>query len=178
VVTPQSYAFGLGGTLSSTATRIDTITAIYDLSEFSQAVPSDRTCIPDAYINGNLFIQSDLKLKQWISQAVLPLYTSTIPSFPEKQVASVKNGFLSHEVKFEIVSSGNATPMWKLVRVSANTGNLPLFGANRDRTQDLLITMGPAQLDGSGKPILTPPAQNQALASQIGLAFSAALKGQ
>lgn len=177
VVTPQSYSFGLGGTLSSAATRIDTITALYNLAEFSNAVPTDRTCIPETHANGDLFIQSDLKLKQWLSEAVLPLYTTTIDKFPTKPISSVKNGFLSHEVKFQIVSNGNATPTWKLVHVSANAGNLPLFATSRDRTQDLQITMGPTQSDTSGTPTLSPAALNAALAAQIGLAVSSAIKG-
>jgi hypothetical protein len=52
---------------------------------------------------------------------------------------------ISHEVKFEIISSGNITPTWKLVRVSANTNAASgFFAASRDRTNDLLITLAPA----------------------------------
>jgi hypothetical protein len=54
---------------------------------------------------------------------------------------------VSLEVKFIIVSNGNITPTWKLVRVSANTGNSPLFGAGRTRTHDLIITIGPSNQD-------------------------------
>jgi hypothetical protein len=176
VTAPQSYVFGLGGTLSSAATRTDTITALYDLAEFSAALPTDRSCIPAQPANGDLFIQSDLKLKQWLEEAQLPLYTNTIDKVFIKPVSSVKNGFLSHEVKFQIVSNGNATPTWKLVRVSANSGNLPLFGTGRDRTQDLLITLGPTAADNVGTPTLSPAAQNAALAAQIGLAVSSSIK--
>jgi hypothetical protein len=171
VTTPQSYMFGLGGTLSSTATRTDTITDIYSLRKFAKG-PVPVNCIPETHANGDLFVQSELKLKQWMSQAVLGFYTNTLEKFPTKADSNVKNGFLSHDVKFEIVSNGNATPTWKLVRVSANTGNLPFFALNRDRTQDLLITMGPAAGNG-----LATPAQNAALASQIGLAVSSAIRG-
>ncbi len=65
---------------------------------------------------------------------------------------------ISIEIKFVIVSSGNVTPTWKLLRVSANTGSTPLFGMGRTRTHDLIITIG-------------PPTQSTAythLASQIG----------
>ncbi len=176
ITVPQSYSFGLGGTLSSNATRIDTITSIYNLRDFANGSPSDRTCIPAQPANADLFIQSDLKLKQWLYEAMLPQYTGIV-KYPDKPNPDVKN-VISHEVKFEIVSSGNATPTWKLIRVSANTGSSPLFGTSRDRTQDLLITLGPTTQNKmvGGPPTLSTAAQNSHLASQIGLAVAASVR--
>jgi hypothetical protein len=79
---------------------------------------------------------------------------------------------LSIEIKFIIVTSGNVTPTWKLLRVSANTtGNLLSLG--RTRTHDLIITIGPNNQQ----------TLNTHLASQIGNAVSngnqaASLSGQ
>ena len=83
----------------------------------------------------------------------------------------MKNGFITHEVKFQIVSGANATPTWKLVQVTANTAS-PLFNTTRDRTQDLLITLGPVQpgTPSKGTPALATAAQNSHLAQQIGQA--------
>jgi hypothetical protein len=68
---------------------------------------------------------------------------------------------LSIEIKFIIVTSGNVTPTWKLLRVSANTtGNLVSLG--RTRTHDVIITIGPNNQQ----------TQNTHLASQIGNAVS------
>ena len=53
---------------------------------------------------------------------------------------------VSTELKFVIVSSGNITPTWKLLQVSANTSGT-LFAANRTRTHDLIITVGPPSGD-------------------------------
>ena len=50
---------------------------------------------------------------------------------------------ISYEIKFIIVSSGNVTPTWKLVRVSANSGSTPFFSTGRTRTHDLIVTIGP-----------------------------------
>ena len=69
---------------------------------------------------------------------------------------------LTLEIKFIIVSSGNVTPTWKLLRVSANTGSAPLFSLGRTRTHDVIITIGPN----------TPATANTHLASQIGNAVS------
>ncbi len=73
---------------------------------------------------------------------------------------------LTLEIKFVIVSSGNVTPTWKLVRVSANTSSTPLFAIGRTRTHDVIITIG-------------PPGQQTAnthLASQIGVSVANALQ--
>jgi hypothetical protein len=80
---------------------------------------------------------------------------------------------LSIEIKFIIVTNGNVTPTWKLLRVSANTGSAPLFSLGRIRTHDLIITIGPNNQQ----------TLNTHLASQIGNAVSngnqtAALSGQ
>jgi hypothetical protein len=206
VTTPQTFSFGFGGTLSSDATRTDKVTLFYKLkdlidpklvsylknssssspigdysqrSNLSTASAQDqyagRGCIPVSNYKGDLFVQSDLKLKDWLTAAMLLQWTNESnygdePTNPQ--------GVISHDVKFEIVSSGNLTPMWKLVRVSANTSSTPLFSASRDRTQDLLITLGPTQAPQKPgqKPTLSTAAQNSHLASEIGQAVASALK--
>jgi hypothetical protein len=69
---------------------------------------------------------------------------------------------VSYEIKFVIVSSGNVTPTWKLVRVSANTGSAPFFSTGRTRTHDLIITIGPQNTQTN----------NSHLALQVGNAVS------
>jgi hypothetical protein len=174
ITAPQSSSFGLGGTLSSAGTRTDAITAVYRISDLAKA--QGRSCIPPTP-NGTLFIESDLKLKQWLIQAIFPEFMGTV-QYPSVSSANVKNGFISHEVSFKIVSSGNATPTWKLVRVSANSGSLPFVNVDRERTQDLLITLGPPQsgTPQKGPPALAPAALNSALAAQIGAAVATAIK--
>ena len=71
----------------------------------------------------------------------------------------------SQEIKFVIVSSGNAQPTWKLLPVSANAGNAPFFSVGRTRTHDLLITIGPP----------TQRTVNDFLASQIGQAVTSGI---
>jgi hypothetical protein len=98
--------------------------------------------------NASLFLQSDLKIADWLHDAV---YLQTVKGGDFTQTDPLtKDAALSHEIKFEIVSGGNLTPTWKLVRVSANQ-TAPFFNTTRDRTQDLIITMGPRAAQ-------TPPA--------------------
>lgn len=65
------------------------------------------------------------------------------------------------EIKFVIVTSGDVTPTWRLVRVSGNTA-APFFGLGRTRIHDLIITIGPSGVATA----------NTHLASQIGNAVS------
>jgi hypothetical protein len=60
---------------------------------------------------------------------------------------------ISHEVKFIIVSNGNATPTWQLIRIAANAAALtnaaPAFlDTGRTRTHDLIVTLGPTDKTG------------------------------
>ncbi len=64
------------------------------------------------------------------------------------------------------------TPSWKLVQVSANQGST-FFNAQRSRTQDLAITLGKATDEG-----LSVKAQNEALASAIGIAVANAIQSR
>jgi hypothetical protein len=176
VTTSQSFALGFGGNVSSDATRTSKLSFFYKLSDLIKEwrhEPKSRPCVPSKPANASLFIESDLKLEEWLYTAVTVDYTDTAKYGNEKDV-------ISQDIKFEIVSSANVTPTWKLVRVSANTGNTPLFSATRDRTQDLLITLGPldkkATKAGGGRVTLSTAAQNSHLAGEIGVEVARAVK--
>ena len=53
-----------------------------------------------------------------------------------------KANVLSHEVTFDITTTGNITPSWKLLRGTVNQGGTFLT-ASRDRKHDLTVTFGP-----------------------------------
>ena len=132
-------------------------------------------------------MQSDLALFEWLNANVIAADTHKIQYSKDYSDGPFKTNVLSHEVKFDITNTGNITPGWKLTRVMVNqSGNL--FSATRDRTNDLTITLGPTvptpkvTKDKNGNLItVTSPgpsseAYTAALASQIGLAVSNALK--
>jgi hypothetical protein len=151
--------FTLGGSATGTAdaTRIDTLNYFYSVAELR----SRQGCLPGAPAGSHpasLLVQSDLKLYNWLSSVVVPVVTDDI-SAVEKQNA------LSHEVKFEVVSTGTIAPAWKLSRVISVDQLGTLFSATRDRTHDLLITLGP--IDTTTTQTLAPTAQNTFFASQI-----------
>jgi hypothetical protein len=190
VTTPQSYSFGLGGTLSSTASRTDKFNPYYSIEFLMKPKTRDSVCRPenDPFTNipwtpaasSPFIIESDLGIKDWLVGAMLTndLLPSALPPTPREgsfgapraaepsspagqgQGAATKPDTVTYEIKFVIVSTGNVTPTWKLLRVSANTGNLPFFSVGRTRTHDLIITIGPP----------TQATANTFLAAQIGQA--------
>jgi len=136
-----------------------------------------------------LLIESNLGLKDWLEGAML-FDTALPSSSPQPSPASnpsnsggsgsssgggksssgggkssaggggLPQDSFSQEIKFIIVSTGNIQPTWKLIQLSANTGNTPFFSTGRTRTHDLIITIGPP----------TQRTTNDFLATQIGQA--------
>ena len=151
---------GVGGTAD--ATRIDKINSYYTIKELKDK----HACIPQLRPGGDRLMASDLKLKNWLSDAVAAGDTGEIHF--DQSAAFKSSGVLSHEVRFLVTTTGSVSPSWKLSRVVSvdPTGNL--LSTRRDRTHDLIITFGPT--DDSGKHPGTTAA-NSTLASEIGAAI-------
>lgn len=169
VTISQSRSIGFGGTLSSTATRIDKFDPTYPISYLM--IPNGRNSVcragndpfkkigwaPDS--SSPFILEGDLGIKDWLAGAILTdvlIGSQSAPGQTGKSAGGSSGGggsggsggggqkpdTISYEIKFVIVSNGNVTPTWKLVEVSANaTGTL--FAAGRTRTHDLIITIGP-----------------------------------
>lgn len=186
VTTPQSFNLGLGSNLSATATRIDKFDPYYSVARLRADDPNS-VCLPGndplighgwtAASSSPFLLDSDLRIKDWLVGAMMidnALPSQGVPASKGGSGAKVAkstqalsssdfgNDTVSIEIKFIIISSGNVTPTWKLVRVSANTASSPFFNARRTRTHDLIITLGPPSIIAS----------NTHLASQIGNAVS------
>jgi hypothetical protein len=165
VSTSQSRAVGLGGTLSSTATRIDKFDPSWTIAYLMVPNGPNSVCIdgndpftkigwaPDT--SSPFILEGNLGIKDWLTGAIITdlLIASQTGSTggSGKSAASgsgtggggsQKVDTISYEVKFIVVSTGNVTPTWKLERISANTTGT-LFSAGRTRTHDLIITIGP-----------------------------------
>ncbi|WP_157083679.1 hypothetical protein [Bradyrhizobium manausense] len=130
---------GLGGNLSSTATRTDTSYSFYNVGKI--AGPGKNNWCDTLEVSGSSLLMSDLGIGSYLLKAVkaqAELHSSA-PLKPD----GLKLDVLSYDVKFVVVSSGNVTPSWKLVSLSANTGGSPFLAAGRTRTHDLILTFGP-----------------------------------
>jgi hypothetical protein len=140
-----------GATLSADASRVDTLNSYYLVSDLVT-----HRC-PDAIRGGPFMLESDLKLKEWLYDMVVAHGSGDVQFGKDVVSGPFKENVISHEVKFDVLSSGNITPTWKLTRVQFNpTGSF--LSLSRERTHDLTITVGPADgtylIGANGKPLL------------------------
>jgi hypothetical protein len=171
-VSPISTVFtlGVGGELSSEATRTEKLSSYYTVSELRRL----GRCRSRA--NGPFLLQGDLKLNEWLMDVQTAGNTGGTNLDTGRVV--FKDGVLSHEVKFDIVTSGNITPSWTFLTGSINPAGTTFLSARRERSHDLTITFGQTQdIPGArGKRGPTRAAADAALASDIGLSVANSLR--
>lgn len=167
-ISPPSSIFTLGGGLSGTAdaTRIDKVNYYYKVSELYLG-RNGKCYRDDDPPSGSFLIQSDLKLREWLSAMINGVATRHVTSVGKQNV-------LSHQITFQVTTSGNVTPAWKLVTGTINQGG-SLLTASRDRKHDLLITFGPLDKSQTGS-FLVPIAESTHVTSQITSGISSGLK--
>lgn len=165
---PASALFTIAGAgeFSSEATRIDKLSYFYAVPELARQGPCPEGAVDRS--GSSLLMQSDLKLAGWLNDQVVVSQSGPV-RFPDSPAGIFKQNVLSHNVRFQVVTSGALTPSWKLVRATINPSG-PFLTASRDRTHDLLVTFGP--LDPSQPNGLSRPAADSSLASQVGQAIS------
>lgn len=165
------FTLGAGGTLSSEATRTDKLTSFYTVAELRKL----GRCTREERPGGPFLLQSDLKLNEWLVDAVTVGHTGGVNYDVDTVNGPFRQEVLSHEVKFDVVSSADITPSWKLARATINPSGT-LLSASRDRSHDLTITFGPTDISTApgkkGKPVPSRIAADAALASDIGVSVS------
>jgi hypothetical protein len=168
-LTPLTSLFTLsaGFEASADATRIDKVNYKYKVSDLYLG-PGGRRCIRDENPpRDSLLIQSDLKLGEWLSAMINGTATNIITSVGKENV-------LSHQVTFEVITSGDITPAWKLVTGSINQSGT-FLAAKRDRTHDLVITFGPLDGGRTGN-FLIPIAESTHIQSQLSSGITTGFK--
>jgi hypothetical protein len=169
IITNPTFSLGIGANTSADTARVQKLTFLYKISDLVQLPfglnPSISACVQNMP-PGYLMTQSDLKIEEALRAGILP-YTI--------QGASIPPSAIVHQVTFKINTNGGITPVWTLVRVTANTTN-PLLGVTRNRTQDVIFTFGPASQQEGQQPVLAQPAQNAAFAAEIGSAIATSLQ--
>lgn len=146
-----SLSTGVSG--SAQATRIEKMNFFYTVAELYGLACKGSDIRYDSFL-----IQNDLKIADLLLGRIgtATLGTAHTPGAGQKNV-------LSHEVSFQVVTSGTITPTLKLVRATINPSS-PFLSASRDRTHDLLITFGPI---ASGGKSLIAIAEQTHFSSQI-----------
>jgi hypothetical protein len=90
VSTPQMYTLGIGGTLSSQATREDKFGSYWDVDKLKRPVTNDECkSKPTQEPGSSLILESDLGIKKWLADALVaeqfiastPLTASADPGF-------------------------------------------------------------------------------------------------
>ena len=163
-----------GGTLSSVGSRIDKFDPFYTIAWLRQPQTSESICYEkndpfastsrDGTTYGSFLLQSELGLDKWLKDA---MFTNIFLKSNDPTASSNKDApdTVSIEIKFVVITTDNINPVWKLLPVTFNNGNLNLLSTGRTRTHDLLITIGPPGLKTT----------NSHLASQFGQAVSTAI---
>jgi hypothetical protein len=125
-----SLAGGVSG--SSQAERDDKLHSFFTVKQLLREGPCDTRS------DGFMLLQGDLKLTEWLFDT----YTVQATKQADFNSAGLPADVLYHEVKFEVDTSANATPSFKLHLVNVND-NGQFFATNRNRIHDLQITLGP-----------------------------------
>lgn len=162
----QSRSIGVGGSLSSQATREDKFSNFWNLDKlrrFDGGTCNDK--VIDRH-GSSLLLESDLGISTWLTDRLQTERALPSSQMPKDSGDLFKQDVMSYHVKFVVVSSGNVNPVWKLVRFSAGEGS-SLLTANRTRSHDLLLTFGPAF-----KPSEANVAFRSHQAQEIGIAVS------
>jgi len=164
VPVPQAYNLGLGGGVSGSMTRKESVEFFVDFHDFLKAPSSSNEV---CYRHDGLTIKGDLKLADWLDDALEPVKQCAFDGGPEIEYEGLSTRAamdmrrrecmvqrnpirtLSHKIDFDITFTGGVTPTWTLVRVSSPVpASPPLFGVSRADTSELLLTLGP----GNDKP--------------------------
>jgi len=194
-LTSDSFSLGFGAQVSSDATRIDKYETFYTVAELANNLSNHDNCsIPPTALLGPpshsspFVVLDDLGITKWLPAATeVSSYLRSSRSAPNGEGPPLGGSFasdsFSYDVKFVIVSDGNVTPSWKLVKVSTSTSTF--FDTSRTRTHELLITIGPGttstvtNADGKKVKVTTGPSQaasNSHLAQEIGSAVATSLR--
>jgi hypothetical protein len=125
-----TLAGGISG--SSSAERIDKLHSFFTVK---QLLAMKRcTNRPDGF----MLMKSDLKLAEWLFDANSVQATKQA----DFNGGGLPTDVLYHEVQFQVGTSANATPGFKLSLVNVNDSG-QFFSTSRDRTHDLQLTLGP-----------------------------------
>jgi hypothetical protein len=164
------FTLAAGASASSEALRTDKLHSFYTVREILAMNPCGAS-----RDGGFMLMERDLKLTDWLFDAAAVQYT--------RQADFNRSGLppdvLFHEVKFNVETTGNITPAFKLSLVNVNDSG-SFFSTSRNRSHDLQITLGPTDQGGKGKskskPRPSTAAADIALAGAIGRSVGEAVR--
>jgi hypothetical protein len=140
----QSFTLGVGASISSNATRTETIQFTLVNSDLFQQGKANPTC--ERY-EGGIMVDGDLKIREFIyDKAVIALYDNANDYVGKNSGIAYQYPFyntFTETINFVAILSGNVNPSWKLAQFSDNASGASLFNAQRTYTNQAIITIGP-----------------------------------
>ncbi|WP_316399477.1 hypothetical protein [Bradyrhizobium sp. 33ap4] len=150
----QTFAGSVGAQFMADGTRVMSVTYFVPFQELvTDPTPTDErgTEVP-CTIREREPIAGDLGIHQTLAAALQPWDGNDTLG---ETVTGGPFDTITHHVTFQVQAGASATPSWKFVNVTANTGG-NFLSATRTRTDDLLITFGPGVLTAGHKLIPSP----------------------
>ena len=165
------FTLGAGGGATADATRTDKMSFYYLIRDLRK----EQSCTSGIQQGGeiSLLVENDLKVDEWLD-AYLSTIGTQLSTAPTTTDGALKDTVLTHDVKFDISSTGNITPAWKLTKVSINPSGT-FFSASRDRTHDMSIVLGPGDKTGFTGSASFIASQSQQISNAITSGVKAAL---
>jgi hypothetical protein len=151
----QSRAIGLGGSASAHATRLETVTFLFENKALYEAEVKwlqNKQDNPNGLLRDcskretGTMIDSDLKIAEFIIDKATVASTG-IATTDEPNNAPFST--FQEDITFVGAYGGDFTPTWTLTRFTANTSG-KLIAGTRTVTGDVLITLGPLAQDEKG----------------------------
>ncbi len=170
----QTFTANLGATASAQATRKETVELTYGFKKLL----AEPDITPPCSNEDGVQIHSDLKIAEFIfNKATIAQIRDTTDSSDTKGHYPFTS--FSDDVTFVVAVGASATPVFKLVRLSASS-NSPLMNATRTKTQDILVTLSKLDDPNADAPKLTAEGQAahnaELIGEQAGQAITSALR--
>lgn len=177
LLTPPSspssiFTLSGGASVSAEATRIQKmnffymVSELYSPAEFRGGKGREVCRDPTGNREGSLLVDSDLRLSSLIQGRLGATMLGFASSPGTSPLLPNEKNVLSQSISFKILTSGQATPTWRLVRATVNPSG-SLLSVGRDRTHELVFTFGPLDKSVRGARALTPLAQQTHLQTQL-----------
>jgi len=176
VPSQQNATQTVGGSLSSDATRAETVSFFYpftDLIAEHDRIVAARNAPESPCSGGGALVDGDLRIADFMRAKVL---MSRVPGTLIRKSGQSPFDTLTYHITFIEAATGTFTPAWKLERLTISP-TPPLLNGSRTRTDDLTITMG-SVTDKNGVVSATQALEDANLAALIGQAVAKSLESQ
>ena len=181
---PRGFTLGAGSSNSADGTRTEIVAFTYSFSDLINEKGVDRIKDKDCAHENGVFIQSNLKIAQFLYNKV---FLAKVPGSvviadlsDPKKAKKITDPFstFSYQITFVASYGGSVTPTWKFTQISVNPTS-PFFSTSRQHTQDLTVAIGETKPATKNKPAAPSGEQIMLLQTALfGQAVASAIQSQ